>query len=87
MLQNQFKYFIRLLWQITQIFTPGIGMAAGWVYPVGRLLEMGKIQVQECNAIVKAVVGHLKQTCLPGAVSSFYNPFGELTSSIFLHSQ
>ena len=58
-------------------------MSAGWVHPIGRLLEDNRIQVEKCNAIVKAVSTSFMSMCLPGAVNSFYNPFGELYNFFF----
>ena len=55
---------------------PGIGTSAGWLYPVSKLIREGYITILECNAIVKAVSSFFKEVCLPGALTSFYNPFG-----------
>ncbi|KAK7109961.1 melanotransferrin-like [Littorina saxatilis] len=55
---------------------PSIGTSAGWLYPVSKLIEQGFISIFECNAIVKAVSAFFKEMCLPGALTSFYNPFG-----------
>ncbi|XP_021352485.1 melanotransferrin-like isoform X1 [Mizuhopecten yessoensis] len=61
---------------------PGIGMGAGWVYPMGLMLEANMIPIQECNAVVKSVTNFFGDMCLPGALSSFYNPFGNNPTSI-----
>lgn len=55
---------------------PGIGTSAGWLYPMSKLIRDGFISIFECNAIVKAVTTFFKEICLPGALTSFYNPFG-----------
>lgn len=54
-----------------------IGTSAGWLYPISRLIRDQFIVVEECNAIVKAASTFFKQMCLPGALTSFYNPFGK----------
>ena len=59
-----------------QIVLTGIGTSAGWLYPVSKLIREGFISIFECNAIVKAVSAFFKDICLPGALTSFYNPFG-----------
>ncbi|KAH3788478.1 hypothetical protein DPMN_166622 [Dreissena polymorpha] len=55
---------------------PGIGTGAGWVYPIASMLKTRMIEVFECNAIVKTVTNFFNQMCLPGALNSFYNQFG-----------
>ncbi|KAL8576233.1 hypothetical protein ACOMHN_006156 [Nucella lapillus] len=55
---------------------PSIGTSAGWLYPVSKLIKEGFITIFECNAIVKAVSTFFREMCLPGALTSFYNPFG-----------
>ena len=55
----------------------GIGTGAGWVYPISFMLQTKSIQVTECNAVVKTVTDFFNQMCLPGALNSFYNPFGK----------
>ncbi|XP_059175482.1 melanotransferrin-like isoform X2 [Physella acuta] len=60
----------------------GIGMGAGWVYPVGTLLKQNYISVVSCNSIVKAVSIAFSEMCLPGALTSFYNPFGNNPTSV-----
>lgn len=35
------------------------------------------MKVTECNAIVKTATDFFKSMCLPGALTSFYNPFGK----------
>lgn len=60
----------------------GIGMSAGWVYPIGTLLRNSYISVVNCNAIVKAVSNSFSKMCLPGALTSFYNPFGNNPTSV-----
>ena len=55
----------------------GIGTGAGWVYPISFLLQY-MMHVAECNAVVKSVTDFFSQLCLPGALNSFYNPFGML---------
>uniref|UniRef100_A0A0B7BCZ5 Transferrin-like domain-containing protein n=1 Tax=Arion vulgaris TaxID=1028688 RepID=A0A0B7BCZ5_9EUPU len=59
-----------------------IGMSAGWVYPIGQLLKGLYISVDQCNAIVKAVSHFFKEMCLPGSLTSFYNPFGNNPTSV-----
>lgn len=61
---------------------PSIGTSAGWLYPISRLIAQGFISVLECNAIVKAASSFFKQMCLPGALTSFYNPFGNNPTSV-----
>lgn len=61
---------------------PGIGTAAGWLYPISKMLANGDIQVKECNAVVKAVTEFFNNMCLPGALTSFYNPFGNNPTEI-----
>jgi hypothetical protein len=62
----------------------GVGTAAGWLYPIGTFVEKNGrtsiMQVTECNAIVKTATNFFKSMCLPGALTSFYNPFGKLCS-------
>ncbi|GFR78055.1 melanotransferrin-like [Elysia marginata] len=60
----------------------GIGMSAGWVHPIGRLLKDSLITVDQCNAIVKAVNSSFAGMCLPGALTSFYNPFGNNPTAV-----
>lgn len=59
---------------------PGVGTAAGWLYPIGEFVKKNGqtniMQVTECNAIVKTATNFFKSMCLPGALTSFYNPFG-----------
>ena len=57
----------------------GIGTAAGWRYPIGTLMDrdFNVINVKECNAVVKTVSDYFGNMCLPGALTSFYNPFGK----------
>jgi melanoma-associated antigen p97 len=59
-----------------------IGMSAGWVFPIGQLLRKNYITVDQCNAIVKSVAGFFKGLCLPGSLTSFYNPFGNNPTSV-----
>ncbi|KAL4231745.1 negative regulation of tumor necrosis factor (ligand) superfamily member 11 production [Mactra antiquata] len=61
---------------------PGIGSAAGWVYPVSHMLNVSLITVNECNALVKTVLNFFNEMCLPGALNSFYNPFGNNPASV-----
>jgi len=61
---------------------PGIGMSAGWVHPIGSLLRSNRINIVKCNAIVNAVSTTFQSMCLPGAVNSFYNPFGNNPTSV-----
>lgn len=61
---------------------PGIGTGAGWVYPISFMLQTKMIQVEECNAVVKTVTNFFNQMCLPGALNSFYNPFGNNPTSV-----
>ena len=56
----------------------GIGTSAGWLYPISKLIAQRYITISECNAIVKAVTTFFREICLPGALTSFYNPYGEL---------
>ena len=58
------------------ILITGVGMAAGWLYPMGYMLNSKKIPIRECNAVVKTITEFFGEMCLPGALSSFYNPFG-----------
>ncbi|RUS73301.1 hypothetical protein EGW08_018930 [Elysia chlorotica] len=60
----------------------GIGMSAGWVHPIGRLLNDGIVTARQCNAIVKAVASSFESMCLPGALTSFYNPFGNNPTTV-----
>lgn len=60
----------------------GIGMAAGWMYPVAEMLKKNITQVSECNAVVKSVTDFFSEMCLPGALTSFYNPFGNNPTSV-----
>ncbi|XP_064601903.1 melanotransferrin-like [Liolophura sinensis] len=60
----------------------GIGRSAGWVYPMGKLINRGIIQTNECNAAVKSVSNFFGKMCLPGALNSFYNPFGNNPTSV-----
>ncbi|KAK3593059.1 hypothetical protein CHS0354_007848 [Potamilus streckersoni] len=62
--------------QGARVCDPGIGTGAGWVYPVAFLLQNQLITVYECNAVVKTVTEFFGPMCLPGALTSFYNPFG-----------
>ena len=55
----------------------GIGTAAGWLYPISLMLANNDIKVTECNAVVEAVTDFFNNMCLPGALTSFYNPFGK----------
>ncbi|KAH9500928.1 hypothetical protein Btru_069227 [Bulinus truncatus] len=57
-------------------------MAAGWIFPIGRLFKDNFIQSMECNAIVKAVAGTFGHMCLPGSLTSFYNPYGNNPTSV-----
>eukprot|EP00105_Crassostrea_gigas_P041196 XP_019925344.1 PREDICTED: serotransferrin-like isoform X2 [Crassostrea gigas] len=63
---------------------PGVGTAAGWLYPIGEFVKKNGqtniMQVTECNAIVKTATNFFKSMCLPGALTSFYNPFGKLVA-------
>ncbi|KAK3096152.1 hypothetical protein FSP39_023802 [Pinctada imbricata] len=64
---------------------PSIGSAAGWRYPIGTLMDdslYNVIKVSECNAVVKTVSDFFGNLCLPGALTSFYNPFGNNPTSI-----
>ncbi|WAR22228.1 TRFM-like protein [Mya arenaria] len=61
---------------------PGIGTGAGWVYPISFMLKANMMEVTECNAIVKTVTNFYQQMCLPGALNSFYNQFGNNPASV-----
>ncbi|XP_055863595.1 melanotransferrin-like isoform X1 [Biomphalaria glabrata] len=60
----------------------GIGMAAGWVYPIGTLLKNNYIEITECNALVKAVASAFGHMCLPGSLTSLYNQYGNNPTSV-----
>ncbi|KAH9500931.1 hypothetical protein Btru_069230 [Bulinus truncatus] len=66
----------------TSVCFSSIGMAAGWIFPIGRLLKDNLVQIMECNAIVKAVSSAFGQMCLPGSLTSFYNPYGNNPTSV-----
>ncbi|XP_046549141.1 LOW QUALITY PROTEIN: melanotransferrin-like [Haliotis rubra] len=61
---------------------PGIGTSAGYLYPIAELLDRNLIPVEECNAVVKSVTSFFNRMCLPGALTSFYNPFGNNPTSV-----
>ncbi|KAJ8317042.1 hypothetical protein KUTeg_004946 [Tegillarca granosa] len=67
---------------LAEKYVLGIGTAAGWLYPIGTLLTQTKIPISECNAVVKSVTQFFSRMCLPGALNSFYNPFGNNPTSI-----
>lgn len=60
----------------TTVCFPGIGMGAGWIYPISTLIEKNLLKIVECNAIVKTVSAFFSKMCLPGGLTAFYNQLG-----------
>ncbi|XP_074641603.1 melanotransferrin-like [Tubulanus polymorphus] len=59
-----------------KICSPGMGWGAGWTLPVSQLLQMGIIEVKECNLHVESVANHFGSMCVPSVLSRYYNSYG-----------
>ena len=60
------------------MFFPGVGRAAGWVHPIGILIEMELMPIVECNVPVKSAADFFGKMCAPDGLARYYNPFGKL---------
>jgi melanoma-associated antigen p97 len=60
----------------TRACIPGVGQAAGWIYPVSTLMDNGDMMIAECNVPVKSAANFFGDTCAPDALARYYNPFG-----------
>lgn len=84
--ESVFRFYCEILKHDLQLIGSfsGVGTAAGWLYPIGEFVKKNGqtniMQVTECNAIVKTATNFFKSMCLPGALTSFYNPFGKLVA-------
>ncbi|KAM3181454.1 hypothetical protein ACTXT7_014354 [Hymenolepis weldensis] len=61
----------------------GAGTAEGWVLPLSKL--MGSIQainITQCNSVVQNLIQFLGDSCVPNALQSAFNPFGDNTQEI-----
>ena len=59
---------------------PGVGQAAGWIYPVAHLLKTEIMPVTVCSVPVKSVNSFFGSMCAPDGFARYYNPFGQLTA-------
>ncbi|ESO04012.1 hypothetical protein HELRODRAFT_99809 [Helobdella robusta] len=59
-----------------KVCSPGVGQAAGWVYPVSFLLENDYMQVAQCNVPVKSAAFYFGDMCAPDGLARYYNTFG-----------
>lgn len=59
-----------------KICSPGVGQAAGWIYPVSYLLEKDLMHVEQCNVPVKSAATYFGDMCAPDGLARFYNTFG-----------
>ncbi|KAK2174910.1 hypothetical protein NP493_768g01007 [Ridgeia piscesae] len=66
----------------TKACFPGVGQAAGWVYPMSTLMESGKMPVTECNVPVKSAASFFGSLCAPDGLARYYNPFGNNPATI-----
>ncbi|XP_004927626.1 transferrin 2 [Bombyx mori] len=62
----------------------GIGMAAGWLYPLAYLLSNGWIRPYGCNG-AHAAAEYWTKSCAPGALSSEYVDSGSLPYDNLCH--
>ncbi|XP_013386136.1 melanotransferrin-like [Lingula anatina] len=56
---------------------PGINSAAGYVYPMAQMFQSKLISVTECNVQLKSVANFFNVSCIPGALSTHKNVFGD----------
>jgi len=56
--------------------SPGVGQAAGWIYPISTLMDAGLMDIAECNVRVKSAANFFGGMCAPDALARYYNPFG-----------
>ena len=56
---------------------PGVGHAAGWIFPIATLIEKRLMPIEECNVPVKSAAAYFGNMCAPNGLARFYNPFGE----------
>ena len=55
---------------------PGVGHAAGWIFPISTLIEKKLMPIEECNVPVKSAAAFFGDMCAPNGLARFYNPFG-----------
>lgn len=61
---------------------PGVGRAAGWVYPISTLMDEGMMEIVECNVPVKSAEAYFNGMCAPDALARYYNPFGNNPTTV-----
>ena len=62
---------------------PGVGRAAGWVYPISTLIDMELMPITECNVPVKSAAAFFGKMCAPNGLARSYNPFGMSRQPLF----
>ncbi|VDD79513.1 unnamed protein product [Mesocestoides corti] len=61
----------------------GAGTAEGWVIPLSRLMgDLHAINITQCNSVVQNLIQFLGDSCVPNALQSAFNPFGDNTQEI-----
>lgn len=61
---------------------PGVGRAAGWIYPISTLMKKNQMDIVECNVPVKSAAAFFRGTCAPDALARYYNPFGNNPTNV-----
>ena len=64
-------------------FSKGAGTAEGWVLPLSHLMgDLHAINITQCNSVVQNLIQFLGDSCVPNALQSAFNPFGDNTQEI-----
>jgi len=62
--------------------SPGVGQAAGWIYPISTLMSAEVMDIAECNVPVKSAASFFGSMCAPDALARYYNPFGNNPTTV-----
>jgi melanoma-associated antigen p97 len=68
--------------QNKRVCFPGVGRAAGWIYPISTLMEKKMMDIVECNVPVKSADAYFSGMCAPDALARYYNPFGNNPTTV-----
>ncbi|VDK36836.1 unnamed protein product [Taenia asiatica] len=61
----------------------GAGTAESWVLPLSHLIgDLHAINITQCNSVVQNLIQFLGDSCIPNALQSAFNPFGDNTQEI-----
>ncbi|KAL5969064.1 Melanotransferrin [Taenia solium] len=61
----------------------GAGTAESWVLPLSHLMgDLHAINITQCNSVVQNLIQFLGDSCIPNALQSAFNPFGDNTQEI-----